>query len=44
MPPTIQGIYDDGIYGGSATYRNNPLALINNAGYTKIINELLIST
>ncbi len=35
MPPIIQGIYDDGIYGGSATYRNNPLALINNAGYTK---------
>lgn len=35
IPPFIQGVYDDGAYGGNATYRNNPLAMINNAGYTK---------
>lgn len=35
IPPIIQGVYDDGNYGGSATYRNNPLAMINNAGYSK---------
>lgn len=35
VPPIIQGKYEDGMYGGSATYRNNPLAMISNAGYSK---------
>jgi TonB-linked SusC/RagA family outer membrane protein len=35
MPPVIQGVYNDGKHGGSATYRNNPLALISNSGYSK---------
>lgn len=35
MPPIIKGVYGDGIYGGNATYRNNPLAMISNSGYSK---------
>lgn len=35
MPPTIKGIYENGRYGGNATYRNNPLALIGESGYSK---------
>jgi TonB-linked SusC/RagA family outer membrane protein len=34
-PPYIAGRYHDGVYGGNATYRDNPLAMISDNGYSK---------
>src|SRR5690606_13693497 len=34
-PPIIAGRYSDGVYGGNSVYRNNPLALISESGYSK---------
>lgn len=34
-PPIIAGTYDDGAYGGNSVYRDNPIALISESGYSK---------
>lgn len=34
-PPYIMEQYADGVYGGDATYTNNPLAMLNGSGYTQ---------
>lgn len=34
-PPIIAGMYNDGTFGGSSTYTNNPLAQISETGYAK---------
>ncbi|GAB1416063.1 SusC/RagA family TonB-linked outer membrane protein [Paludibacter sp.] len=34
-PPYIMGQYADGVYGGDASYKQNPLAMLNGSGYTQ---------